>query len=103
MKNKLSKFSNTELLEELASRDNNIVGSYSGACINRPSNFIEVSLESIYEITTGDKELTEEFFDKHFSEVYYSVDWGDVQLRVLMHITNFIGLKLKDKYIESNL
>lgn len=65
MNNQLSKFSDTELLAELASRGHNFVGSSSGLYYNIPNNFLELSFDSIYEMTLSDEEVTEEFFDEH--------------------------------------
>jgi hypothetical protein len=102
MKNQLSKFSDRELLDELASRGNNFVGSSSGTYYDMPSNFLELSFDSIYEMTSGDEEVTEEFFDKHFDEVYESVDWEDVQLRAFIYVIDFISLTLRKKSDDFN-
>jgi hypothetical protein len=102
MKNKLSKFSDRELLDELASRGNNFVGSSSGTYYNMPSNFLELSFDGIYEMTSGDEDVTEEFFFEHFDEVYESVDWNDVQLRAFIYVIDFISLTLRNKFNESN-
>ncbi len=95
MKNNLNKFSNQELVDELISRGDKFVTSMES--VSTPSVFLELSFDDIYEITSGDEEVTEEFFDEHFDEVYDSVDWDDVRFKALIYVIDFISLTLRNK------
>ena len=97
MENQLSKFSDRELLEELAKIGHNFVGASPEINDEMHSNFLELSFGSIYEMASGDEEINEEFFDEHFDEVYFSVDWGNVHSKAMNYVIDFIRLTIRKK------
>lgn len=95
---KLKKVSDQELVNELISRGHGFVSSYSGDEIKDSSIFLGIPFEDVLEVTSGDEEVSDEFFDEHFMSVYKSVDWVDVRERAFIYVYDFISLTLRKKY-----